>query len=73
MKNHARSLGRFVVLAFVASALTTPGAGALPQIIRHEPKALGTIGGQVLSPTGLAVPGALVTLQASDAGTPRRR
>lgn len=71
MRNHARSLGRLVVLALLASALTTPGAGASPQIIRHEPKALGTIGGQVFNPSGFAVSGALVTLQASDGRDPQ--
>ena len=71
MRNHARSLGRLLVSALLASALTTPGAGASPQIIRHEPKALGTIGGQVFNPSGFAVSGARVTLQTADGKSPQ--
>ena len=65
MRRYAQSLGCLVGITLLASAL----AGAAPQI-RHEPKPFGTIGGQVFSPNGFAVPGARVTLQASDGTDP---
>jgi hypothetical protein len=66
MRKYAQSLGRLLSLALLASALTAPGAIAAPQT-----KALGTIGGQVFSPSGFAVSGARVTLQTADGKSPQ--
>ena len=70
MKPHARPFLCVLISAVLASALTNPFAIAAPQV-KHAAKSLGTIGGQVFSPAGFAVPGARVTLQASDGRDPQ--
>jgi hypothetical protein len=61
---------RLLSLMVFAFALTNARAGAA-QTLRHQPKPIGTITGQVFSESGFAVPNALVMLQDSDGKNPR--
>jgi hypothetical protein len=65
------TLGRFSTLALLTSAFLSLCIGATAQTLRHQPKPIGTVTGQVFSAAGYAIPGARVMLQDADGKNPR--